>query len=182
MLTLLPAAAAAQRPAPNAGVPFDRITYEHTSYYLMPCPRYIVTVFADGTFEYEGVENVKTPGKVAGRLTSDEMDDLQQVFRRADYFSLRDVFCGPYDDECPTTRYTDAGGVTTSVVSGQRSKTIHHGYCCPDPGATEADPYLAYPAALTLFERQIDKAVHIERFIGTDSEIRKLVYQNGTPN
>jgi len=181
-LMLLPVAAASQAPAPRAEAQFDRITLKHDWVCFAPCPRYIITIYADGRFEYEGVKVVKTHGKRVGRLTRAVMDELQLVFRRADYFSLRDEYCGPHGDECPTISITDAAGVTTSVVSGQRSKTIEHGYCCPDPSATEADPNLAYPAALTLLERQIEKAVRIERLIGTESEVRKLIYQDGTPN
>jgi hypothetical protein len=80
-------------------------TLERTACYGT-CPMYSLTVYRDGTVEYNGEQFVKT-----------QLDDL---FTSAHYFDLKDAYTD-YD-------VTDNPSAKTSYSSGGKTKTIDHYY------------------------------------------------------
>lgn len=127
------------------------------------CPVYKLTVYRDGTVEYEGEQYVKTQGKATGHLEPDRIGALDTLFTSHGYLG----FASSYEDYSVTdmpsveTSYTPAGGTT---------KTVRH--------------YLGdghAPKALGEVEDGIDKIVNIEQWIGTEDERQKLANHQLAP-
>jgi len=125
-------------------------TLERTACYGT-CPMYSLTVYRDGTVEYNGEQFVKTQGKATGQITPAEVTQLDDLFTNAHYFDLKDAYTD-YD-------VTDNPSAKTSYSSGGKTKTIDHYY-----GDSDA------PEVLSTIEDGIDKIVHVEQFIGTEQE------------
>jgi hypothetical protein len=120
------------------------------------CPIYKLTVFRDGTVEYEGEEYVKVKGKAIGHLRPDQVAALEELFRKHGYLDLADSY-EKYD-------VTDNPSVYTSYSPrGGKRKIVKH--------------YLGdmkTPEVLGKIEEGIDSIVHIEHWIGTEEERQKL--------
>jgi Domain of unknown function (DUF6438) len=126
------------------------------------CPVYKVTVFRDGTLEYDGDSYVKTKGKATGRLSADQLAKLDELFQANNYLALAD-------------RYTDANvtdmpSVNTSYTVGGKTKTVEH-----YQGNNSA------PAGLSVVEEGIDRIIQIERWIGTEKEREELSHGGAVP-
>jgi len=115
------------------------------------CPGYKVRVFRDGMVEYEGEAYVKTLGKATGHLSPEELETLDQLFRKSGYLGLDDS----YDEDA-----TDMPTIYTSYSPGGCKKSIrHYG--------------LGAPKALDEIEHSIDRIIRIEQWIGTADERKK---------
>jgi hypothetical protein len=157
-LTLLVAAwattAAADSTVPQPAAGKLMASLQRTACYGT-CPIYKVTVFSDGTLKYEGERFVKKTGAQSGTISPAELAELRKAFAQADYFALHDKY-ESYD-------VTDNPSAITFFDDGKRKKTIAHYH-----GDRSA------PEALRTLEDRIDALVHIERFIGTPDERRKI--------
>jgi len=123
------------------------------------CPVYTLTVFRDGTVEYNGEEWVKTRGKATWQLAPDVTAKIDDLFTRNGFTKLADAYTDYDMTDAPTARvsYAPAGGP---------EKNIEH-YL----GDSDAPP------ALEAVEEGLDKLVDIERRIGTQAE-REQIWQN----
>jgi uncharacterized protein DUF6438 len=139
-------------PQPGAGKPMASL--QRTACYGT-CPIYKVTVFSDGTLKYEGERFVKKIGAATAKLSPAEVEALARAFQQADFFALADKY--------EKYEMTDAPSAITSFDDGKKQKTVSHYH-----GDRSA------PAALRTLEDRIDAIVHIERFIGTPDERRKI--------
>jgi hypothetical protein len=120
------------------------------------CPIYKVTIFRDRVVEYEGEKFVKTVGRATGRLTTGQLAQLEELFRKNGYLQLENSYERSNFTDLPSafTSYSPAGG---------RTKTIRHYF-----GDRSA------PEALTRVEEGIDRIVNIEQWIGTPEERQNL--------
>jgi ankyrin repeat protein len=79
------------------------------------CPAYSVEIHGDGTVLYKGDAYVVVTGEHRDQLSPEQVTEILDAFRKADYFSLRDEYSYPVTD-CPT--------YTTSFQVDQVSKTV----------------------------------------------------------
>ncbi len=52
-------------------------------------PRYTLTIYADGTVIYEGIEFVKTKGKVTTNIGKEKVKQIMDSFEKTDFFSIK---------------------------------------------------------------------------------------------
>jgi len=71
------------------------------------CPAYKMTVFGDGTVEYEGKRNVDNIGQFQKKISKGKVQELLKAFQEANYMSLENE----YDDPS----IADAVAVFTSI-------------------------------------------------------------------
>ncbi len=123
------------------------------------CPTYKLTISADGSVTFEGVDYVKTKGIVKSRISRKQLQQLISEFKKLNYFSLRNQYQSE-EDGCSTV-WTDYPSATTSIRLNGKSKSVLHYYGChKDPGNA------MYPKGLTELETRIDRIVGTERWIG----------------
>ncbi len=79
------------------------------------CPAYSVEVHGDGTVLYEGNAFVVLTGEHKDRISPEQVSEMVDAFRKADYFSLKDEYSYLVTD-CPTYE--------TSFQVDQVSKTV----------------------------------------------------------
>jgi hypothetical protein len=84
------------------------------------CPVYTLTIYGDGTVNYEGKKHVAVMGSQMARISENKVSQLIDEFMRINYFSLKDSY---------TRRgMTDMPSAITSIRIGGREKTVHHYY------------------------------------------------------
>ncbi|MCS7027566.1 MAG: DUF6438 domain-containing protein [Bacteroidia bacterium] len=112
------------------------------------CPAYKMTIYGDGTVEYEGKRNVDNIGKFEKKIPKSKVQELLKAFQEANYMNLEDV----YDD--PST--ADAVAVYTSIKfvdkkdGKEKSKSIKN--------------RMGGPQALNILQDKIDSIVGKEGF------------------
>ena len=111
------------------------------------CPIYKVSVYRDGAVEYHGESFVKVKGDARTELTDAQLGELERAFEAAHYMSLADTYTHEDATDAPT------------VITSYRIKHIAHYH-----GDDHAPPELGK------LEREIDRIVGIERWIGTAAE------------
>jgi hypothetical protein len=115
------------------------------------CPIYKLTVYRDGTVEYTGDNFVKVKGPARGRVGPEVIAAIDRLFHDAHYFELADAYTERDRTDNPTT--------ITEYRDGGRTKTITH---------YRGDDHT--PEILTNVEDALDALVHVEQFIGTETE------------
>ena len=121
------------------------ITLERTACYGF-CPVYTITIFGNGTVQYEGKEHVQTVGNQETEISEEKIRQIIREFERIDYFSL--------NDEYTERTITDAPSAITSITMNMETKTIKHYH-----GDFSA------PEELTELEDKIDEIVNSEQWI-----------------
>jgi hypothetical protein len=106
------------------------------------CPIYRVTLYRDGTVQYDGEEYVKVKGRRIGHVDPATFGDLAQRFADADWAHATDF------------KAYDCTDLPTVLVSFD-AKTIEHYW-----GDSKA------PEALGELEAQIDGYLHTEDWVG----------------
>ena len=91
-----------------------RITLTRTPCYGM-CPSYTVEIHGDGTVLYEGKSGVGVKGPQRGAISKAAVQELVEIFRKADYFSLADGYIS-FTTDNPTQ--------TTSISFDDKAKWI----------------------------------------------------------
>ena len=81
------------------------------------CPVYNLTVGADGSVEYEGIQFVSAEGVRTTRLSQDEVKALVAAVVAADFFQLADRY---------EVQVTDLPSVNTTVTMDGRTKAVYH--------------------------------------------------------
>ena len=74
------------------------------------CANFKVTVYNNGFVEYDGGEFANRIGKFHKKISKQEVKELRQKFRDADFFNFKDEYTAPVTD-MPTTYviFTDKG-------------------------------------------------------------------------
>lgn len=107
-----------------------------------------VRVSGDGRVEYDGQETGVVEGKHKRQIKTEEVQQLLDVFRKADFFSLNDDY---------SVGATDVGSETTSIEIGNRRKVI-------------TDDYVQKPAALDEVQKAILKYSHSDQWTKGNSD------------
>ncbi|HEY7374584.1 MAG TPA: DUF6438 domain-containing protein [Polyangia bacterium] len=111
------------------------------------CPVYQVSIFADGSFVYDGVENVAIVGRRIGRLVPEQLNALLSDIEAAGFLDQPDECC-----VCSTT-----DGFHLVVVEyrpGVARKVIIHDELCGSA-----------PVAINALERAIARQTAIARWV-----------------
>jgi hypothetical protein len=112
------------------------------------CPAYKMTIYGDGTVEYEGKRNVQDIGNFEKKISKGKVQELLKAFQEANYMSLENE----YDDPS----MADAVAVFTSIKftdkadGKEKTKSIKN--------------RVKGPEALTKLQDQIDSIVGKEGF------------------
>jgi hypothetical protein len=110
------------------------------------CPVYTLTIYGDGTVNYEGKKHVAVMGSQMASISEHKVNQLIDEFMRINYFSLQNSY---------TKRgVTDMPSAITSIRIGGREKTIRHYH-----GDRTAPP------ELKKLERRIDEIAGSARWI-----------------
>jgi hypothetical protein len=129
-----------------------RITLQRGGCVMGPsCPDYGVEIHGDGSFSYTGKAYVTTMGTVTGQISMDDMRELVDLFRAADYYSLQDEYIGAIGG--PPT-------YTTSISIDGQSKKIED----------EVGIVIGMPQAVKDIEDAIDRIAGTAKWIGEKSE------------
>ena len=110
------------------------------------CPVYTLAIYGDGTVVYEGINCVKTMGRVESVISQEKIEEIVLEFEKANYFSLNNNYI--------ERNMTDVQSVITSITMGGRAKTIEHYH-----GDFSA------PETLTRLEDKIDEIVNSNQWI-----------------
>lgn len=146
----------------SSAVPSDTfITLERTRCFGT-CPVYKLEISADGKVVFEGVEYVKTKGRVESGLTQEQLRQLISEFEKANYFSLGARYVAA-EDGCPTY-WTDNPSAFTSIRINGKSKSIAHYYGCQEK-ETKRGQGSPFPRELTELERKIDVIAGTKRWV-----------------
>ena len=150
------------------------ITLERTECYGW-CPNYTVTISGDGTVRYEGRTFVKEVGVREGQVSPETVRDLVRTFEDLGFHALRDRY---------EHQITDLATETLTVRLGDRTKRVEN-YGSRgrfDPFDRELPNWETHEI-LFLLGDEVDRAVGIERWIGTYSEREVLLdkFREGFP-
>lgn len=120
------------------------------------CPAYSVEITGDGSVIYKGESFVVVTGEHRDHLSSEQVTEILEAFRKADYFSLKDKYSYMVTD-CPTYR--------TSFRIDQIEKAV------TDYVGEEA----GMPEAVSDLEMTIDRVVGTSKWIsGTADTVQAL--------
>ena len=120
------------------------------------CPGYSVEIHGDGTVKYTGKSFVVVPGKHQDHISAEQVSELIDAFRAADYFSLEDSYSYPVTDN-PT--------YLTSFRVDQVEKHVHD-YVGDEAGM---------PEAVSELEATIDRVADTKKWIrGTAETVPSL--------
>lgn len=116
------------------------------------CPAYSLTIYVDGTVEYNGLSSVEVTGQQTSQIDKELVAMLVEGFSDAGYFEWQDR----YD----TMLVTDHPYVTTSVTRNGVTKEIFR-----YTGDANAPFELAY------LETWVDKTVNVEQWTGKQAYV-----------
>ena len=71
-----------------------RISLQRGSCLWSPCPVYNVEIHGNGSIVFTGKASVATMGTAQGQISMDDVRELVNLFRVADFYSLRDEYIG----------------------------------------------------------------------------------------
>ncbi len=115
------------------------------------CPAYSIEIHADGTAIYTGKDYVSVPGERREHLSTQQVEELVEAFRKANYFSLKHKYVASVTDHPTYKTSFEVNGVKKSVVDydGQRA---------------------GMPKAVTELEETIDRVVGTAKWIKGNAE------------
>jgi len=117
-----------------------------------PYPVYNLTIYSDGSVEYEGISFVKIEGKKNSQIKPDQIEELVKEIKSLEFFSLRDQY--------PPSN-TDMPFVQLSIILDGQSKSIQH-YGSLSCGAEQVLERLCE------LESKIDTVVNSNQWIGDE--------------
>ena len=98
---------------PPPSIPFPAITDLNSLIVEYTDGAIILRVLGNGHVEYNGISGVVVEGKHRTQISREDVQSLVEVFRRADFFSLRDDYA---------VGATDVGVTTTSIQNRKSAK------------------------------------------------------------
>jgi uncharacterized protein len=102
-----------------------------------------LSVSGDGLVEYNGADRVVVEGKHQAHIRTEEVQELVDAFRQADFFSLRDDY---------SVGATDVGTTTTSIRIGSLKKIV-------------SDDWVDVPPALKAVQDAVLKFSHSDQWV-----------------
>jgi hypothetical protein len=116
-----------------------------------PGSSYRVEIAGDGVVTYEGRENVAISGRHNSHIAVDRVDELVNLFRKADYFSLD----GQYQ-----WRVTDQATYVTTIVIGDKKKSV----------VDYSGERVGMPHIVTELEDAIDRIAETAKWLKSDEQ------------
>lgn len=116
------------------------------------CPSYTLTIYEDGTVEYNGISSVEVEGPQTSQIDPETVQALVEGFADAGYFE--------WEDRYDTMLVTDLPYVTSSVTRDGVTKEIFR-------YAGDANA----PADLAYLETWVDKVVNVEQWTGKQTYV-----------
>jgi hypothetical protein len=141
------------------------ITLKRTGCYG-PCPVYTLTIFADGTINFEAKrywpdnkysDDPRSTALIQSYISQEQLQQLISEFEKANYFSLNDS----YVKEGCSRVLSDMHYVYTSFQSNGREKSIEHYMGCIE----NSDELRVYPKKLYELENKIDEIVNTKQWM-----------------
>lgn len=124
------------------------------------CPSYSVEIHGDGTVLYKGESFVVVAGEHRDHISPEQVDELVDAFRKADYFSLKDEY---------SYNVTDNPTYTTTFQVDQIKKTV-----------TDYVGELAgMPEAVSDLERTIDRVAGTQKWIQGTADTAPTLKKEG---
>lgn len=123
------------------------------------CWVYNLKIEADGSIKYEGIANVEKLGKFEDKLGEQQIRQLIDEFKKAEYFDLEDNYV---KDNCPIV-VTDSPTVITSLKINGKTKKITHYLGCLE----EERNHIIFPQKLYNLEVRINLITDSFRWTGT---------------
>jgi hypothetical protein len=118
------------------------------------CPIYEVSVYADGTVEYEGHRFVKDEGKRTAKLTQSQLAQVRAAFEKAGFLKLEGDFA--------CYEMTDMPSANVTYRDGDTERTIHHYHGCRSA-----------PETMSVLEKRLDELLGTRRWVGSPEERRR---------
>jgi TonB family protein len=117
-------------------------------------------VSGSGLVEYTGVDDVVVEGKHLTHIRPEEVQELVDAFRRADFFSLRDDY---------SVGATDVGRTTTSIQVSSLKKAV-------------SDDWVRVPPVLKAVQDAVLKFSHSDQWVrGNADTVRSLLAETPDP-
>jgi len=105
------------RPVTPGPIPTDFLVTLERGPCFGTCPVYSLTVSADGTVVYDGMQFVEVEGEQTAALPAQQVEELANAIVSADFFSLEDSYA---------VSATDLPSITTMVTMQGLTKSIYH--------------------------------------------------------
>ncbi|MFZ5810170.1 MAG: DUF6438 domain-containing protein [Chloroflexota bacterium] len=118
------------------------------------CPSYKLTIYADGTVDYEGFSYVKIEGKRKSKIDADQIEELVALIKNVDFFSFEEKYVAPASD-LPSIRLS-------VTLDGQTKSVWHYGSLSCESGLVRID---SAPQELCELERGIGKVVNSDQWV-----------------
>ena len=128
-----------------------QITMERTACFGT-CPCYKLTIYDDGTIDYEGKEYVKEKGHRRGKVSAENLKKIRDSIEKLHFFELKDRYDRKENPDGSITRVTDLPTCITTVTKGSQTKRV--------------EDYFGGPKELEELERLIDEATASSSWIG----------------
>jgi len=142
-------------------VPFPDITDVASVLIEYEDGRISLRVGGDGLVEYAGASRVVIEGKHRHHIESNDVQQLIQAFRRADFFSLRDDY---------SVGATDVGQTRTSIRIGASLKSI-------------TDDWVQVPPALKAVQDAVLKYSHSDQWVtGNADTVPAIIAEMSNPS
>jgi len=140
LLLLLFSILSACKPTTPDPIPSDLLIALDRGPCFGTCPVYSLTVSADGTVLFDGMQFVEAQGERTASIPRGQLQELVDAILAADFFALQDSY---------VVSATDLPSITTTVTLQGRTKSIfHYGVGCGTDLDTAPPPLCEIEALL----------------------------------
>jgi uncharacterized protein DUF6438 len=164
-LTLAIALAAGPALAQSPEVPTDAFIRLQRTQCYGPCPVYTVTIDGTGKVTYEGERSVRVVGRRTARINTSTVARLLATAQRIRFFEMRDAYRVIENPDGSRSLVTDLPTTFVTVSANGRTKRV--------------EDYVAAPDSLAEFERAIDTAAGIKRWVFVDEDALEELAPSG---
>ena len=116
LLLLLSILAGCKPTTPNT-IPSDLLVALERGPCFGTCPVYSLTISADGSVRFDGMQFVEAQGERTASITREQLQVLVDAILSADFFALQDSYI---------VSATDLPSITTTVTLEGRTNSIYH--------------------------------------------------------
>jgi hypothetical protein len=151
--------------AQEPDVPADAMIRLQRTSCFGPCPIYTVTIDARGMVTYEGERSVRVVGRRTAQIDKSIVTGLLARAARIRFFDMRDAYREIENPDGTVSTVTDLPTKFVTVTVNGRTKKV--------------EDYVAAPDSLAEFEREIDAASGIKRWVFLDEDALEELARSG---